>query len=143
MMLLYCDDSFFLDTDYSKKMKHKLEVIIKEEAIQCVCISVGKDVHDCIDDFASKHSYTTFVKSKNRIKFEEQEIVLNHTSLRIQDEIIQPFSGTICFVDTKTSKWNRIYLDLFPDQETDIMAIMNDAFEDFIHDLFKTCDKEN
>lgn len=143
MIVLYCDDSFFLDSDYSKKMNHKLEVIIKEEMIQCVCISMCKDVNAKIDELASKMNLTTFIKSKNRIKFEDQELVLDDQYLKLNDEIIKPFSGTICLVDTLTNKWNRIYLDLFPDQETDMMAILNDAFEDFIHDIFKTCDKEN
>ena len=143
MIILYCDDSFFLNTEYSKKMNHKLEVILKEGNINCVCISICQDVNQAIDIFSKKFEYILFVKSYTRIKFEENTINVTATSLEWNDKKIHPFAHTICYVDTITFEYNRYYLDLFPNQETDIASIMNDAYEDFLQLLFKTTDKEN
>lgn len=143
MKILYCDDSFFLDTSFSKKMKHKLEVIIREEDIRVVCISIQNDVHQSIDEMAKIFAQTTFIKSCIRIKFEEHEFVLNQNSISFLDRQIVPLSGSICLIDTLTLEWNRIYLELFPDQETDTKMIIENGFEDFLHDLLFKDQKVN
>ena len=143
MIVLYCDDSFFYESEYSQKMNHKLEVILKESLIQCVCISITKKVDEQIDAFAAKFPSTTFIKSHNFIQFEENKFELTDHSLNLNEEQLHPFSGTICLVDTISCQWQRYYLDLFPDQETDVAQIINDFIEDFMHELFSKTDKEN
>ena len=49
---------------------------------------------------------------------------------KVPNEEIRGFAGTLCVIDTTTLKWKRIYLDLFPDEETDIITLLTEAIEE-------------
>ena len=60
----------------------------------------------------------------------EIRFLLTNNTLRMPNEEIRGFAGTLCVIDTTTLKWKRIYLDLFPDEETDIITLLTEAIEE-------------
>lgn len=132
MLIYYIDDSFFSNTDFSRSMRYKLEVLIRENNVSHVLISTSKDKEKQIDRFKEriKDFDVEFVLSTQAIDLNGNRLVLTNSMLRLPSEDVRCFSGTVCVIDGETLKWERIYLDLFPEEETDIVSLLTEALEE-------------
>ena len=101
MKIYYIDDSFFAHSEFARQMAYKLEVLLRENEL-----------------------------STQTVEIDGNSFLLTNNTLRMPNEEIRGFAGTLCVIDTTTLKWKRIYLDLFPDEETDIITLLTEAIEE-------------
>lgn len=141
MFILYIDDSFFGHSEFSRDMRYKLRVLLQESFIREVWISNARTQSDVIARFFQEWEDVHYQESTKRIQVEEKEWILSNTSLQCGEVCIRPFSGTYCLVDTETSHYERIYLDLFPQEETDLVSIFMETIQNTIERLTGTDEK--
>lgn len=135
MFVIYIDDSFFGTSDFSRNMRYKLRVLLQESPIDHVWISNAKTKSETIAGFFKEFEDISYKESTVRFKQDEKEWILTNTSLQCEDVCIRPFSGTYCLVDTKTLQYERIYLDLFPQEETDLATIFSEAIQEALEKI--------
>ena len=61
--------------------------------------------------------------------------------LRWNGELIVPFDNTAILLDTRSHKWNRIYLDMFPQTEIDPVREVSEELNSQIDSLTKNAGK--
>lgn len=132
MKIYYIDDSFFTHSEFARQMAYKLEVLLKENRIDYLLISVSKNTEKEIKRFEErlKEYKIEFKLSTQTVEIGESSFLLTNNMLRLPNEEIRGFAGTLCVIDTNTLEWKRIYLDLFPDEETDIITLLTEAIEE-------------
>lgn len=135
MFVLYIDDSFFGASDFSRDMRYKLRVLLKETPIENVWISNAKTDSHIIENFFREFPDIHYKESTLRISQDKKDWVLSNTSLKVEDITIRPYSGTYCLVDTKSGQYERIYLDFFPQEETDLVSIFMDSIQEAMDHL--------
>ena len=132
MKIYYIDDSFFAHSEFARQMAYKLEVLLRENEINYLLISVSKNTEKEIKRFEErlKEFKIEFKVSTQTVEIDGNSFLLTNNTLRMPNEEIRGFAGTLCAIDTTTLEWNRIYLDLFPDEETDIITLLTEAIEE-------------
>ena len=132
MKIYYIDDSFFTHSEFSRQMAYKLEVLLRENEINYLLISVSKNTEKEIKRFEERlrKFKIEFKLSTQTVEIDGNSFLLTNNTLRMPNEEIRGFAGTLCVIDTMTLKWKRIYLDLFPDEETDIITLLTEAIEE-------------
>lgn len=135
MFVIYIDDSFFGTSDFSRDMRYKLRVLLNESSLDHVWISNARTNSETIERFFKEFEDISYTESTVRFVQDQKEWVLTNTSLQCEDVCIRPFSGTYCLVDTKTLQYERIYLDLFPQEETDLATIFTEAIQDALRKI--------
>ena len=132
MKIYYIDDSFFTHSEFARQMAYKLEVLLRENEINYLLISVSKNTEKEIKRFEErlKEFKIEFKLSTQTVEIDGNSFLLTNNTLRMPNEEIRGFAGTLCVIDTTTLKWKRIYLDLFPDEETDIITLLTEAIEE-------------
>ena len=85
--------------------------------INYLLISVSKNTEKEIKRFEErlKKFKIEFKLSTQTVEIDGNSFLLTNNTLRMPNEEIRGFAGTLCVIDTTTLKWKRIYLDLFPD----------------------------
>lgn len=135
MFVIYIDDSFFGTSDFSRDMRYKLRVLLNESPLDHVWISNARTNSETIERFFKEFEDISYTESTVRFVQDQKEWGLTNTSLQCEDVCIRPFSGTYCLVDTKTLQYERIYLDLFPQEETDLATIFSEAIQDALRKI--------
>ena len=132
MLIYYIDDSFFTRSEFAFQMSYKLEVLLRENIVDYVLISVSKNTLREIERFEErlKEYKIKFILSTQNIDIDGKTFLLSNSTLRLPNEEIRCYSGTVCVIDTDTMKWKRLYLDLFPEEETDIITLITEAIEE-------------
>lgn len=132
MKIYYIDDSFFAHSEFARQMAYKLEVLLKENEISYLLISASKNIEKEVKRFEErlKEYKIKFKLSTQTVEIDGNSFLLTNNMLRLADEEIRGFAGTLCVIDTNTLQWKRIYLDLFPDEETDIITLLTEAIEE-------------
>lgn len=132
MKIYYIDDSFFTHSEFARQMAYKLEVLLRENEINYLLISVSKNTEKEIKRFEErlKKFKIEFKLSTQTVEIDGNSFLLTNNTLRMPNEEIRGFAGTLCVIDTTALKWKRIYLDLFPDEETDIITLLTEAIEE-------------
>lgn len=130
MFIVYIDDSFFGNSDFSRDMRYKLRVLLKEMPISEVWISNSHTKSDVINRFFEEFEEVHYKESTNRFVVDDKEWILSNAMLQCKEVTIRPFSGTYCLVDTQTLHYERIYLDLFPQEETDLVSIFMETIQE-------------
>lgn len=129
MFLLYIDDSFFGRSDFARDMRYKLRVILKEMPWKEVLVSNAKTPQKEINRFFKEFPKVHYHVSTERFVLEQREWILSNTMLQVDTVKIRPFTGTYCLIDTDTLEYERIYLDFFPQEETDIITLLLEVFQ--------------
>ena len=129
MYFLYMDDSFFGSSDFSRDMRYKLQVTLKEMPIDHVLVSNAKTKQSVIEHFFEEFGDIDVKISTTRWNQDGREWVLSNQMLSQEDLQIRPYAGTYCIVDSDTLIYERIYLDLFPQEETDMVSILTEAIQ--------------
>lgn len=128
MIAIYIDDSFFGKSDYARDMRYKLRVTLKEMPVDMVLVSSNLSKEDSMKHLFEEVHVDSKI-STDRFELDGHTFVLTNDFLQIDEDIHRPFAGTYLVVDTKTKETNRIYLDLFPKEETDLVSILMDAIK--------------
>lgn len=135
MFVIYIDDSFFGTSDFSRDMRYKLRVLLNETPLNHVWISNVRTKSETIERFFKEFDDISYTESTIRFMQDQKEWILTNTSLQCEDVCIRLFSGTYCLVDTETLQYERIYLDLFPQEETDLATIFTEAIQDALRKI--------
>ena len=116
-------------------MRYKLRVLLNETPLNHVWISNVRTKSETIERFFKEFDDISYTESTIRYMQVQKEWILTNTSLQWEDVCIRPFSGTYCLVDTETLQYERIYLDLFPQEETDLATIFTEAIQDALRKI--------
>ena len=129
MWILYIDDSFFTTGEFAQSMRYKLRVLVQEMTLDTIWISASKTSEEKIRRFFQERQDLHLKLSTARISSESREWILSNSSLSSGDVCIRPYAGTYCLVNTETGEYERLYLDLFPQEETDLQTLMVQAMQ--------------
>lgn len=134
MIAYYIDDSFFGNSEFSKNMLYKLEVLLKESQAKKLLISSSRDCNKEIASFSNrlKEYEIEILQSTQSLEIDSVSMILSNGMLRFNKEEIRCFAGTVVEIDTENFEYHRIYLDLFPNEETDLISLLEEEIDAYL-----------
>lgn len=132
MTVYYIDDSFFGKSDYARDMLYKLKVVLEEENVRVLLISTHGKFAAEIERLRKDLAPIEIIESPNTIQNNSNTLYLTPCGLKLKDQEVRCYSGTYCIVNLEDLSYKRIYLNLFPQEETSLVSLIEEQIRTII-----------
>ena len=129
MLLYYIDDSFFRPTAFARLMRARLESWMERDRPQLVVVSVSVRCDSALREFAQRWQIPVLTSS-GVFDYGGVRGILRCDSLLLEPfPLMRCYSGSFIRAEVRRGRAERVYLDFFPDEQTEAFLRLSEQLE--------------
>ena len=129
MLLYYIDDSFFRPTAFARLMRARLESWMERDRPQLGVVSVSVRCDSALREFAQRWQIPVLASS-GVFDYGGVRGILRCDSLLLEPlPLMRCYSGSFIRAEVRRGRAERVYLDFFPDEQTEAFLRLSEQLE--------------